>query len=195
MKNLIKVVSLMCVTLFFIASNLAAEIKKNDLQTSDLWLQSKLVTTYLLNEHLSIFDIDTDVKNQVVYLSGHVNSAIDKDLAGEVAKSIEGVRNVENNLTVIESKTTKEIDHTNIDVQRSFGRQIDDMTTTASIKTKFLSDENISGLKINVGTFNGTVTLEGEVASKIEKDLAEKIAENTKDVTEVKNMLKVVSHS
>lgn len=35
---------------------------------SDTWIQTKLVMTYVFNRHLRAYDIDTDVREQVVYL-------------------------------------------------------------------------------------------------------------------------------
>ncbi len=192
MKNLFKLITTFFVILFLTASCSMAETA-NQTEYSDTWLQSKLVTTYILNRHLSIFDIDTDVKDQVVTLVGEVDSSIDKDLAGEIAKSIKGVKGVQNNLTVATKKGTRTVVNKNDDVERSFGQQIDDMTTTAVVKTKLLAEDNVSGLNINVDTLNGRVTLNGEVTSSIEKDLAEKLAENTDNVRAVKNLLKIVS--
>jgi hyperosmotically inducible periplasmic protein len=67
----------------------------------DAWIQGKLEATLAYNEDLSAFDINTEVKNGVVYLKGNVESQTAKDLATQVSQSIEGVSKVENNLRVV----------------------------------------------------------------------------------------------
>jgi hyperosmotically inducible protein len=57
------------------------------------------------------------------------------------------------------------------------------------VKTKLLADSNIKGLKIDVDTLGDVVTLTGKVGSAEQKQLAEKIAQNTGDVKSVKNQL------
>src|SRR5262245_30708125 len=69
-------------------------------EAKDAWILGKIETVYLLNPHLDGFAIDTDVKNGVVHLTGKVESSIDHDLAGELAKGIDGVVSVDNDLAV-----------------------------------------------------------------------------------------------
>jgi hyperosmotically inducible protein len=160
---------------------------KNPLKDSDTWLQAELATTYALNRHLGPFAVDTDVRSKVAYLSGTVETSVQRDLAGEIAKSIDGISSVENNIKV--EKTTASARPAS--ANRSFGQIVEDLTTTASIKTKLLTDSNVHGLAINVDTDRSAVTLSGTVGSDAERQLAEKIAENTSGVEGVKNMLKV----
>jgi hyperosmotically inducible periplasmic protein len=67
----------------------------------DAWIQGKLEATLAYNEDLSAFDIDTEVKNGVVYLKGNVESQTEKDLATQLSQNIEGVSKVENNLRIV----------------------------------------------------------------------------------------------
>ncbi|MCB0358318.1 MAG: BON domain-containing protein [Bdellovibrionales bacterium] len=174
------------------ASGLA--VAQNNEEHSDLWLESKLDTTLALNRYLSLFDIDTDVKNGVAYLSGTVESDVNKDLAGEVARSIDGIRAVENNITVSkEDGMAAKRRMSREDGDRSFSQRIDDLTTTAAVKTELLANANVSGLNIDVDTMNGHVTLKGTVDSKEERALAEQITKNTAGVRDVDNNLKVGS--
>jgi len=52
-----------------------------------------------------------------------------------------------------------------------------------------LLNDNTSGLKINVDSNNGDVTLSGKVASEAEKELAGAIADNTDGTATVHNRL------
>jgi osmotically-inducible protein OsmY len=63
------------------------------------------------------------------------------------------------------------------------------------VKLALLANQSTEGLKINVDTLNGTVSLQGAVGSAQEKELAERIAKNTEGVSRVENHLKVAGHS
>ena len=153
----------------------------------DAWIDGQLEAVYGLNTHLSAFAIDTSVADGVVSLTGEVSSDIDRDLAGELAKGIDGVVNVDNNLLLAagDASTPK------TGADRPFGVWIDDATTTASVKRKLLSNPNTDGLQIDVDTRGDVVTLSGEVGSAEESVLAEELTRNTGDVKDVRNQLVV----
>ncbi len=161
-------------------------------QGQDIWIQGKLEGAYLFNKHLNPIEIDTEVKNGTVFLSGNVDSDIEKDLAGEIAKSVEGVKDVENKLVVRPEnfKKNKEKSASKIS-ERGFAQKVKDASITAAVKVKLLANSNTDGSDINVDTSWQSVVLKGHVKSSEEKDLAEKIASNTEDVLKVTNKLKV----
>jgi osmotically-inducible protein OsmY len=152
----------------------------------DAWIQGKIETVYTLNTHLSAFAIDTDVTQGAVHLTGKVESDIDRDLAGELAKGVDGVVSVDNDL-VIEAKSRQTASTT----ERPFNVFVDDTTTTALVKSKLIANPNTKGLKIDVDTRGDIVTLSGSVASAEEKQLAEQLARNAGDVKDVRNQLVV----
>ena len=73
--------------------------------------------------------------------------------------------------------------------QADTGRVVSDTAITASIKTDFLKDPDLSILKIDVDTKNGVVVLNGLADNEEARVRAEKIANGVKGVTEVKNYL------
>lgn len=151
---------------------------------NDAWLKSQLITTYGLNEHLSPFDIDVQVQEGKVTLSGDVETGIEKDLAGQIARSVEGVSAVQNNLSVVG----------NSDKERqpsAFYRSVTNATLTAKVKSNLLWNQHVGGGDIAVSTENGVVTLEGVVASEAEKDLAVQLTRNTGGVRSVRDRLQV----
>jgi osmotically-inducible protein OsmY len=154
----------------------------------DAWITGKLEATYALNRHLNAFAIDTETTNGVVHLTGNVESDIDRDLATELAKGIEGVVSVDNDLAI---KPDARQAARNETTQRPFGVFVDDATTTAMVKSKLLANPNTKGLDIDVDTRGDVVTLNGEVATAEEKQLAGELAKNTGDVKEVRNQLVV----
>ena len=71
------------------------------------------------------------------------------------------------------------------------GDFITDAAITSEVKTKFLAEPGVSGLKINIDTNNGVVTLSGDVKSKAEADKAIAIARQSAGVKRVVNNLRV----
>jgi hypothetical protein len=71
------------------------------------------------------------------------------------------------------------------------GRSLSDAAITASIKTDYLKDPDLSVLKIDVDTKDGVVVLNGMADTLDGKTRAEKIASAIKGVKEVRNHLTV----
>ena len=157
-------------------------------ELSDTWLEAKLDTTITLNRHLDTSGIDTDVEGQVAHLTGTVESDIERELAEEIALSIEGMKDVKNEIRVEKRKPGMVERNVN-----AFSNSVRELTTTASIKAAFLANEHLDGLDIDIDTSGETVTLKGNVASDKAKELAGKIAQNTDGVETVVNNLRVQS--
>jgi hyperosmotically inducible protein len=64
-----------------------------------------------------------------------------------------------------------------------------DAEITTAVKTKLLADKTVGGLKIDVDTSNGVVTLTGPVNSTAERNQALRLARGTKGVKTVENKL------
>jgi len=69
------------------------------------------------------------------------------------------------------------------------GNLIDDATLTTKVKTALLADDQVKGMKIDVDSNSGTVTLSGSVDTASEKMRAEQVAEGVEGVKSVKNNL------
>ena len=74
---------------------------------------------------------------------------------------------------------------------KSVGNTIDDATITGRVKTAMLNDPDVAGLKIDVDTFKGVVTLSGAVKTQAEADRAIGIARRTPGVADVKSTLQI----
>jgi len=156
--------------------------------TKDAWITGKIEAAFVLNSHLSPFAITTVVDAGVVHLQGVVRDDIDRDLAAEVARGIDGVVEVKNDLTIDADRVDAAARQQSTS-GRDFGSWVDDATTTAVVKSKLVGNANTSGLKIDVDTKDDVVTLSGRVRSAAESDLALQIAKNTGDVKSVRNNL------
>lgn len=80
----------------------ATTAKKSGRAIDDGWIKSKIYAQYMAdwNTVLDDSDIDVDVANNVVTLSGVVKSAAAKAKAVAIAKGTDGVRSVNDNLRV-----------------------------------------------------------------------------------------------
>lgn len=74
---------------------------------------------------------------------------------------------------------------------KSIGETIDDATITARVKTVLLNDPQISGMKIDVDTTLGVVTMSGTVTSQSEEQRALQLARGVTGVRDVKSTLQV----
>ena len=156
---------------------------------SDTWSEASLTTAYTLNEHLNPFDIVVEVRDGRAVLSGVVNSEVDKELAGEIAKATKGIAQVENDLEIMPQKSAER------KKKNTFARKIEDASVTAKVKSQLLWNNATSGLDIDVTTNNGVVTLTGEVGSEAEAALARQIAVNTRGVRAVKHTFDINKES
>ena len=75
---------------------------------------------------------------------------------------------------------------------KTVGETIDDTTITTRVKTAMLNDPAVGGLRIDVDTFKGVVTLNGRVKSETEKTQAITLARRVDGVTEVKDALQII---
>ena len=70
---------------------------------------------------------------------------------------------------------------------------IDDAAITARVKTALLNDPEVGGMKIDVDTTNGVVTMSGVVKSKSDEMRAIELVRMTLGVKDVKSTLQVSS--
>jgi hyperosmotically inducible periplasmic protein len=70
-------------------------------------------------------------------------------------------------------------------------RAASDTAITAKVKSALLADEKVKGMKIDVETKEGTVTLTGTATSPAEKEQAERLAAAVEGVRNVVNRISV----
>jgi hyperosmotically inducible protein len=121
--------------------------------------------------------VDVEVNRGVVQLNGFVDSEANRAAAVKVAKNVEGVKEVRNNLSVRAEDTP--------------GNVIDDSVITAQVKSKLLGDSVTKGTEINVETQGGVVQLSGFVDSSAQRTKATALAREVDGVKEVRNQIDV----
>ncbi|MBF0505143.1 MAG: BON domain-containing protein [Candidatus Omnitrophica bacterium] len=149
---------------------------------SDGWIGTKVKSALFFNRNVSAVNTEVDVTNGVVTLKGHADSQAQKDLTGEYAKDIDGVKSVDNQMTIAEVVNKPEEPKDN---------KIDDASITAQVKMAFLTHHSTSAFKTGVETNNGVVTLSGNAVNGAAKDMAAKVAGDINGVRNVVNNMTI----
>jgi hyperosmotically inducible periplasmic protein len=166
---------------------------------TDAGVTTKVKSKLAADDTVKAYQIDVDTSDHVVTLSGNVESDAAKDRAVVLAKQTEGVKDVVVNITVSGGSAALPGEHdaspadANADERaRDPGGAVTDAALTTAVKSKLLVDPTVGGLKIDVDTRDGVVTLTGNVATSKEESEALQIARRTDGVKRVEDKLKVV---
>lgn len=161
-------------------------------QLSDARQQGAIDTAFALSRHLDPFDIQVSVEDGVARLSGAVENPAERDLASELASSIEGVREVDNQLRIDPDLVPTVLeDQARIVTDKTLAQRFDDATLAATVKSKLLWNSNTEGLDVQVRAENGVVSLSGNAGTPAAKELAGELVTNTEGVREVHNHLSI----
>ena len=149
---------------------------------SDGWLSTKVKTTLLFHRNVSASGTDVYVKDGVVSLRGEAPSLAQKELTTEYARDVEGVKEVNNEMTVARTPAKP---------NEAIGEKIDDASITAQIKSSLMSHRSTSALKTKVSTTDGVVTLSGMAKNAAEKTLVTKLVTDSDGVNSVINNMTI----
>ena len=156
-------------------------------------------------------DIEIEVKGDVAILSGKVHEASQRAHAQQLAASVPGIREVENNLRYVPaggqieraSATRPEgrVTHAAAVESGAPSRQVrqvsnevpaaQDNTAMANHVASSLSQVGLVGYDIEIRVNNGVATLAGEVATVGQRQAAGAAAQQTPGIRSVNNQLKV----
>jgi osmotically-inducible protein OsmY len=156
---------------------------------SDVGITTAVKAKLAVDETVRGNTIEITTQNGVVTLTGNIDSPEAKARALSIAKSTKGVVEVKDMIAV--KRETGDGDAP--DPGRTLGVTIDDADTTMRVKGRLLDDPIVRGLKIDVDTRDGVVYLTGSVSSENEKELAIKLARETKGVEDVQANLTIAS--
>ena len=123
-------------------------------------------------------DIDIEVDRGRVQLNGFVESDVQRERAGEVARSIDGVVSVKNNLSVSAGK-------------RTAGEYVDDSVLLTKVNAALAETSVAQALRIDVEVNRGVVSLGGHVDTDAQVDAAVAAARSVNGVRRVINNLEV----
>lgn len=74
---------------------------------------------------------------------------------------------------------------------KTVGETVDDATITTRVKTALLNELDAAGIRIDVDTFRGVVTLSGPVESAEQRDKAIAVVHRVDGVVDVKSTLQI----
>ncbi|HEV2696051.1 MAG TPA: BON domain-containing protein [Verrucomicrobiae bacterium] len=114
-----------------------------------------------------------------VQLSGFVDTGAQKDTAGDITKKVQGVRDVDNAITVKD------------DSGRSTGEYIDDKSLTSRVNAGLRDNAEYKFEEVGVASYKGTVQLSGFVNTADQKDKAGDIAKQTPGTQNLINNISV----
>jgi hyperosmotically inducible protein len=150
-------------------------------EKSDSWVALKIRSSLLVKANVSAASTKVVVNDGNVVLSGTADNIAQRDLTAVYAKEIEGVKSVQNEITVKDA------------VPSTMSEKIDDASITSQVKYALLSHKATSAIKTKVTTNDGAIVITGEAASAAEKSLVTKLASDVRGVKSVNNSMTVKS--
>lgn len=146
---------------------------------SDAWIHDKVKSTLRFHRRVNGDTTAVEVRDGVVTLRGDADNQAQKELTTEYAKDVEGVKDVQNEMTV--DRNPKKMNTVKED--------IDDASITAQVKLTLLYHRATSAISTSVTTRKGVVTLYGKAKNAAELKLATELANDVKGVNDVKNRM------
>lgn len=177
LKSFIK--TCIALTVFSISSMAMADARQD---LVDARQESQIWTTYALSPYLRAHDLKVKVHDGKAILSGKVDEDVNKELAKEIALGVSGIKSVDNQIVVEADYQPK--------YSPGYGEAIDDVTITAAVKSRLIWSR-YSYISTKVETKAGRVSLTGTVDSADAKELAYRLAINTRGVVSVNNQISV----
>ena len=164
-------------------------------QQADIGITTKVKSLLESDRTISTSaQIQVTTEKKVVTLAGPVDSPVAKAHAVTLAKGVEGVKKVVDNLTVAPgSAAAAQPSATETEAAPGTTAATTDTAITQAVKEKLLLQPETSSGNIAVDTHDGVVTLTGTVKSPQEKEQVIQTARNTQGVQRVEDKLSVSS--
>lgn len=136
---------------------------------NDTAITAKVKTKLMGDKRLKKSDISVTTTNGVVTLEGTASNSKAKSTAAALAKSVEGVKSVDNSLKTPGSSKAG----------AKTKRAVSDSWITTKVKSELLADSVSKGFDVSVKTIHGVVVLKGSLANQDAidhvKDVAAKV--------------------
>lgn len=141
-------------------------------------VKAKLMGKHILRHS----DVDVTTTNGVVTLTGTASGPKAMAFAVDTAKAVEGVKSVDNDLTVASrSKASGKMHEMADDTQHV----VSDSWITTKLKSSLLADSVSKGVDVSVETTHGVVVLKGTLANQAAIDHVKTMAEQVSGVKSV----------
>jgi hyperosmotically inducible protein len=156
----------------------AGDMDKEKALLNDSYLTSKTKIALFADSRVKGRQINVETKKGLVMLRGKVDSDEAKNAAAEIAKGIDGVKSVKNELQIVAPSKREAVEDK-------------DEAITERVKKHIAKDSQLKKAKIDVQTNAGVVSLTGEVPNIKTSAQASWTAWNVTGVKSVKNDLTV----
>ncbi|MFH0780814.1 MAG: BON domain-containing protein [Pseudomonadota bacterium] len=178
-------------------------------KSSDAVIFSRVRLAIMSHRSLRGVDVGFIVENGIVRITGMALNTAQIDLTTEYIKDVEGVKDVKNEMGVIneQPEAGKTLGEKVGDAGKNIGDKldvvgkkigdktsdvaelIDDGSITAMVKAALMYHRSTSALNTKVGTQDGVVTLSGTAKNESAKELATKVAQDVRGVRSVVNTM------
>ena len=147
-------------------------------EIDDSVVTARVKSALLADHDAKSFEIKVETRKGEVQLSGFVDTQARIDNAIALARKVEGVKSVENGMTLKDGKAT-------------VGNTVDDGIVTAKVKTALLADADVKSFDIAIVTRKGEVQLSGFVDNQAQINRAIDIARGIDGVQSINNEMSV----
>ena len=154
----------------------ATDERQVDRMMDDSTITSHIKNEMIKDETVKARKIDVDTVSGYVTLTGVVETTAESRRAMEIAKRVNGVKSVRNNMQI---------------GKKTWTEAINDKYLVSKIKSKLIIEPEIRSLNIDVDAHRGVITLTGIVESWDQRKRAIEIARNTDGALRVVDNLKL----
>ena len=159
-------------------------------ERSDAWISARVTSSLMFHRSVDGYATQVHTIDGHVTLKGEATSVAQRELTGEYAKDVYGVKDVKNEMTVSKA-FGKQDDKTMSEEAGDAKASVDDASITALVKMTLLYHQSTSVLDTTVKTSDGIVTLGGKAKNAAEKDLATKLTQDIHGVKSVVNSMAI----
>jgi hyperosmotically inducible protein len=146
---------------------------------TDTAITASVKSRFMSDDRLKSSAISVTTTNGVVTLNGTAGNSDAKSLAADAAKTVDGVKSVDNNLVTPSSSENEAKLKSSV---ASGSQAMSDTWITTKVKSSLLADSISKGFDVNVDTRDGVVVLKGVLASQTAIDHVKGIAARVEGV-------------
>ncbi len=147
-------------------------------EIDDSVVTTKVKSALLGDPEIKSLDVKVETRKGKVQLSGFVDSQARMDSIIALARKVEGVKDIENGMTLKDGKAT-------------VGNVVDDSILTGRVKTALLADVHVKSLDVAVVSRKGEVLLSGYVNNQSQIDRAVQVAGAVEGAQSVKSEMSI----
>ena len=208
MPKLIRTLAIVTSVVAFAAQSFAQTPRDTGTVVNDAWVTTQVYATFFMDPDIKGRNIKVETMSGVVTLSGTVQSSAERNQAVAKAKTIDGVKQVVDKLSLAQAEkplpsTTPEKSSgaTNAEQVKAHarsvvdrvGKEVSDTLITTKVQAMYFLDRDVKGMNIDVTTKGGVVTLTGAVATDATRQKAIADARSIEGVNQVVDKLTVTA--